>query len=183
MIDPDEGAWIAVYGDSLTRGVFFDMVASLNGSSTTSGPTVPSHPGHSANYSEGCFLMERRPPQGRLKCGAFVYQIRLSSDAQRAGQVRRANVVSRQAGDLQLSFRLKTFVWEPSFDEVWFAELLAWPRLPSVLLLGFGMWDMQYPPANDPEAGVAAFGSALDTFLTRLQQALRMKLRELGATQ
>ena len=35
------------------------------------------HPGHSANYSEGCLLLEQRPPIGRTKCGAFGYQAAL----------------------------------------------------------------------------------------------------------
>ena len=48
----------------------------------------------------------------------------------------------------RLSYRLKTFTWEPAFDDRWLAELRSSSRLPEVLLLGFGIWDMQVPPAK-----------------------------------
>jgi len=60
--------WLAVYGDSVSRGIFFDVVDLLNTSEAgartgcASAPdyAAPPHPGHSANYSAGCQVRGRR---------------------------------------------------------------------------------------------------------------------------
>ena len=72
----------------------------------------------------------------------------------------------------RLTFRLKTFAWEPEFDEQWLRSLRRGRRLPDALLLSFGIWDMQYPPENDPEKGLVAFATALHRFLASLDKAL-----------
>ena len=133
----DDEPWLAVYGDSLTRGIFFDVASILNGSSDQ--PAVRLlHPGHAANYSDSCLLFERRPPLGRLKCGAFGFQYPLmhplaqhreghvlpDSTAYGATAVETTRAqLDRAVGRLRLSFRLKTFSWEPAFDEAWLQQL------------------------------------------------------------
>ena len=72
----------------------------------------------------------------------------------------------------RLTFRLKTFAWEPEFDEQWLRSLRRGRRLPDALLLSFGIWDMQYPPENEPNRGLAAFATALRRFLAALDKAL-----------
>jgi len=160
------------------------VVSILNGSYTAGRGPESVHPGHSANYSSGCQLYERRPPLDRLKCGAFNYEYPLGGIGTRERHVEVAgSMPTRQHPDhdiLQLSFRLKTFAWEPRFDEEWFRTLRSIPTLPTVLLLGFGVWDMQYPAGGTPEAGVDAFEDALKTFLGRLEQTLRTKLRAIA---
>lgn len=163
--------WLAVYGDSLGRGVFFDLLAALNGSN----PKVP-HRGHFANYSDECSLLEERPPTGRRKCGGFAYDVRLGKPAAQP-PVRVAPLEPpSDAGarsEARLTFRLKTFGWEPAFDEPWLEQLRHAPRLPDVLLLSFGIWDMQYPPANSSrEGGAVAFSAALGHFLETLGRSL-----------
>ena len=194
--------WLAVYGDSLTRGIFFDVVSMLNGTDPLSHRP---HPGHSANFSDGCLRFEQRPPTGRTKCGAFGYHSSLpaSSASLHPGQL----AVSRAGGPelvgmvgganpsrgilrhiaqetassgLWLSYRLKTFTWEADYDEEWLEELRTRRRLPSILLLGFGVWDMQYPPGSDPDAGLPAFRQALSTFLTRLEHTIHAVHRSIA---
>uniref|UniRef100_A0A7S0IP45 Uncharacterized protein n=1 Tax=Calcidiscus leptoporus TaxID=127549 RepID=A0A7S0IP45_9EUKA len=84
------------------------------------------HPGHSANYSLDCSLIEARPPLRRPKCGAFDFMVPLPTD--RAGMARPVMgegvmqpLPLRLASErlLRLSFRLKTFAWESEFDEPW----------------------------------------------------------------
>lgn len=195
-----ESPWLAVYGDSLSRGIFFDTVDALNGSIDAD----RMHAGHSANYSAGCTLLESRPPMHRRKCGGFIYDWYWeSTDASRRGGRHRArNFASaermrpltlaangndaaptrasgkRPASSTRLSFRLKTFSWEPAYDDAWLHALRTARRLPDALLLSFGVWDMQYPPDVDaPERGVEAFGRALRTFLDRLDAALALARR------
>jgi hypothetical protein len=189
-----EPPWIAVYGDSLARGIYFDTLEALNSSSEAALPDAsqPAHAGHGANYSHECTLMESRPPLRRQKCGGFVYDWkpsvawRHSHHARvRAGGVHAIRATppaaslsdaSPGAGETlgaRLSFRLKTFAWEPEYDGGWLAALRSGRRLPDVLLLSFGIWDMQYPPSNSSELGVGNFQAALATFLGRLEQSLR----------
>ena len=171
-----EPRWLAVYGDSLARGMFFDTVERLNGTSPLGmrgtneldGGRDSVHPGHSANYSQDCTLTERRPPLRRSKCGAFTFD----SDPSSPGRLRpvllmepndaspgaatvgvAAEVPSTAARWPQtaaplvrLSFRLKTFTWEPEFDVPWLRALRHAARMPDVLLLSFGIWDMQVRP-------------------------------------
>lgn len=189
--------WLAVYGDSLTRGVFFDVVTMLNDtSSAAAARSSPPHPGHSANYSEGCLRLERRPPINRLKCGAFAYEMPFTDPAatHRAGQLlqgpdwppprgrgaaaRLAHRGQRTLRRLRLSYRLKTFTWEPAFDSPWLAELGAGTRLPDVLLLGFGIWDMQYPPDGEPSRGLGAFARSVEAFLAVLDETVRAVQRK-----
>ena len=110
--------WFAVYGDSLTRAIFFDVATLLNGSSAGD----YTHPGHGANYSDDCTILEMRPPLRRLKCGGFEYSAPLSTggarDAYRAGRVLPSRwAVPRAERQLRMSYRLKTFTWEAAFDE------------------------------------------------------------------
>ena len=148
----------AVYGDSLTRGVFFDVATLLNSSSTGVGSDVV-HPGHGANYSDDCTIFETRPPLRRLKCGGFEYAAPLTQDdLHRTGRVvtpeRLAGAGLGRMRQLRMTYRLKTFTWEEEFDTPWLESLRHAPRLPDVLLLGFGVWDMQYPPGGDVVAGI-----------------------------
>ena len=150
--------WFAVYGDSLTRGVFFDVATLLNSSSTGVGSDVV-HPGHGANYSDDCTIFETRPPLRRLKCGGFEYAAPLTQDdLHRTGRVvtpeRLAGAGLGRMRQLRMTYRLKTFTWEEEFDTPWLESLRHAPRLPDVLLLGFGVWDMQYPPDGDVVAGI-----------------------------
>ena len=169
-----EMPWLAVYGDSLARGIFFDTVELFNTSTSAMQPaSPPQHPGHAANYSSNCTLIERRPPLRRPKCGAFAF------DASGHGTVHAAVLAATPSdawpasSDLRLSFRLKTHTWEPEFDRPWLASLRHARRLPDVLLLSCGIWDMQYPPENDPSQGAAAFVTALRRFLVALDGAMR----------
>ena len=149
--------WFAVYGDSLTRGVFFDVATLLNSSAGVGSDVV--HPGHGANYSDDCTIFETRPPLRRLKCGGFEYATPLTQDdSHRTGRVvtpqRLAGTGLGRTRQLHMTFRLKTFTWEEEFDTPWLESLRHAPRLPDVLLLGFGVWDMQYPPSGDVAAGI-----------------------------
>lgn len=150
--------WFAVYGDSLARGVFFDVATLLNSSGTGAASGVV-HPGHGANYSDDCTILETRPPLRRLKCGGFEYAAPLThDDSHRAGRVvtpeRLAGTGLGSTRQLRMTYRLKTFAWEEEFDAPWLESLRHAPRLPDVLLLGFGVWDMQYPPGRDVSAGI-----------------------------
>ena len=169
--------WLAVYGDSLGRGVFFDLLSALNGSSSGA-----PHPGHFANYSAGCTLEEERPPTLRRKCGGFAYDVSLGSGPPLRPAPLAPPTDPPGGGGAprlaRLTFRLKTFSWEPAFDEAWLRQLRQAARLPDVLLLSFGIWDMQYPPgAAAGEAGAAAFSEALGRFLAALERALHRRNR------
>lgn len=144
------------------------------------------HPGHSANYSHDCTILEKRPPGYRSKCGGFVVDWVAGSQegAARAAQPAPGGndacptVVVRTATGMashmaRLSFRLKTFTWERPFDEPWLHALRRARRAPDALLLSFGIWDMQYPPADHPERGLQAFGVAVRRFLEHLGRSLR----------
>ena len=184
-----EPPWVAVYGDSLARGIYFDTIEALNSSSDASSPAAgePAHPGHGANYTHECTILESRPPLRRQKCGGFAYdwepdaRWRHSRRKVRAGGVHAAHppptgddVSSPEVGgSARLSFRLKTFTWEPEYDVPWLGALKQARRLPDVLLLSFGIWDMQYPPAEDPELGVLAFQKAFAKFLAALERSLQ----------
>ena len=50
----DNLPWLAVYGDSLSRGIFFDTIEALNGSDAARHRSDKLHPGHNANYSDDC---------------------------------------------------------------------------------------------------------------------------------
>ena len=166
--------WLAVYGDSLSRGVFFDTVAAFNNSAWTNPAVV--HPGHYANYSQDCTLVESRPPTMRPKCGGFVFdgQLHGSGPVRPVKPMRPNDAAPPLDGHLlRFSFRLKTFTWEPDFDLPWLDALRRARRLPDVLLLSSGIWDMQYPPDNDPQRGALAFLAALRKFLDALDDALR----------
>eukprot|EP00965_Chrysotila_dentata_P061779 2046132-Pleurochrysis_carterae.AAC.1 len=105
---------------------------------------MQAHPGHSANYSVACALIEERPPLRRPKCGAFEYAVPIGSTTpgrlkpllsaqsrfQPASLLALPAQLEAQAGQgvswseenermLRLSFRLKSFTWEPDFDEPW----------------------------------------------------------------
>ena len=74
------------------------------------------HPGHSANYSTNCTLMDSRPPTRRPKCGGFDLVV---PDSDEPGSIRSLpsaaaplSTVPLLSTDLRLSFRLKTFAWE-----------------------------------------------------------------------
>ena len=171
---PRRVPWIAFYGDSLARGIFFDTVALLNGSSVN-GSTL--HPGHSANYSWECCVMQRRPPLRRLKCAGFTYDAPMQgSSFVRVPLLTDVNdpsaVDTDGLGMARLSFRLKTFTWEPEFDDIWLRNVQSLQRLPDVLVISSGIWDMQYPPDGIPDRGANEFVRALRYFLTRLRKAL-----------
>lgn len=174
-----EPLWLAVYGDSLARGVFFDTVALFNSTGQQFDGSAL-HPGHSANYSRDCTLVEARPPSGRKKCGGFAFDS-VRASAARANAVHpmalvNPNDASPPSGAAsiaaRLSFRLKTFMWEPAFDRPWLEALRRARRLPDVLLLSAGIWDMQYPPTDDPGRGAAAFVDSLRRFLAALDEAV-----------
>lgn len=193
---PDDGEppWLAVYGDSLSRAVFFDTVEALNGSAATAPDQV--HPGHQANYSVDCTVLEARPPTRRPKCGGFAFDWWWPPTGAAASNGRAAAVAAGQrvgpvrlpgggddtspalvgpaatAASARLSFRLKTFGWEPEYDDAWLRALRRAPRLPDALLLSFGIWDMQYPPEDAPARGREAFAGALRRFLAALERAL-----------
>jgi len=184
---PTVDPWLAVYGDSLTRGVFFDVATLLNTSSSGAGDQLDgyahTHPGHGANYSEDCTILETRPPLRRLKCGGFEYSAPLftggARDTYRTGRVVPWRLAGARAErQLRMSYRLKTFTWEEAFDEPWLDWLQRLPRLPDVLLMGFGVWDMQYPagiPAGhagpgDIAAGIEAFNRSLHKFTAALRR-------------
>jgi hypothetical protein len=171
--------WFAVYGDSITRGLYFDLLQLLNG--TASALVGPPHPGHSANHSVACARFEARPPTNRSKCAAFEYSAPLDDSAGHVlpllhGQPRPL------ASPLRLSFQLKTFGWEPRFDRAWLAALRREPRPPDLLLLGFGLWDMQYPPGDNPAAGLVAFHTAVLRFLEELRRVLPASAWRVGGT-
>jgi len=177
---PDEPPWLAVYGDSLARGIFFDSVALFNGTQKDA-----PHPGHSANYSLDCALVEARPPLQRRKCGAFAFDGFLPTAGGgpvRVAHLNDANDASPAVGAaidiVRLSFRLKTFTWEPAFDEPWLASLRRMRRLPDVLLLSSGIWDMQYPKEGGVELGANGFVG--DETLGR-EGTKRVWSQELGA--
>jgi hypothetical protein len=142
------------------------------------------HPGHFANYSEGCGHFEARPPTRRRKCGAFtfdasfgsprVHPVKLAADPNNASP-RYGSSLAQGHTDAaaRLSYRLKTFTSEPEFDRPWLEALQTASRLPDVLLLSAGIWDMQYPPGEDATRGARAFKHALRHFLTALDGALR----------
>jgi hypothetical protein len=86
--------WFAVYGDSLTRAIFFDVATLLNGSSAGD----YTHPGHGANYSDDCTILEMRPPLRRLKCGGFELTAPLpEGGGYRPGRVRPSRWASTTA--------------------------------------------------------------------------------------
>ena len=180
--------WIAVYGDSLSRGMFFDTVQALNSSAQdlrlrqmrtqgtvqTTRRTVRTmnHDRQPIGSSVApfCFdyLRSPTPPLARVPrpfppandaCPAPSAALEGSSVAAR------------------LSFRLKTFTWEPAYDEPWLAAFAAARRLPDVVLLSFGIWDMQYPPHDDPWRGLDAFRTALHTFSASLEHTLQQYRR------
>ena len=180
--DDSEPPWLAMYGDSLSRGIFFDTITLLNRSGDSDGETRPTH---RTNFSVDCTVIEARPPSRRRKCGGYVYDWRqpLGVVHNTRGCERRASLphlrtgrdhgvrlaagaaaCSSGSGDdnasvptvgshAWLSFRLKTFVWEPEYDEPWLQSMRAAPRLPDALLLSFGIWDMQYPPDRNAAKG------------------------------
>jgi hypothetical protein len=80
-----------------------------------------------------------------------------------------------------LSYRLKTFAWEEDFDRPWLSSLRQAQRLPDVIVLSFGLWDMQYPPAGAAPGGVSAFNSSLWTFLGELHRAIDDARRRIDA--
>ena len=186
-LSPRRDPRIIAYGDSVTRGVFFNLVELLN---STDPLTTRIHAGHSANYSLGCARVQTRPPLNRSKCAAFDYTMPL--DAGAGGAVvplaqadgRRSHppsgadgelllsAPSSRRGELQLSFSLKTFGWEPAFDEDWLRALRRARRRPDAIVVGFGLWDMLYPPANDPARSVDHFRAALARFARELRAAL-----------
>ncbi|OLQ10129.1 hypothetical protein AK812_SmicGene6176 [Symbiodinium microadriaticum] len=85
-------------------GVFFDLVSLLNGSADTI------HPGHSANYTENCVSLERRPPTNREKCGGFDFI--LPAAVVGPGRIQAAALLLPAApGDLRLSYRLVVGAW------------------------------------------------------------------------
>lgn len=181
-MDDGDSTWFAVYGDSLSRGMFFDTVAALNGSTSPSLDKV--HEGHNANYSVDCTIWDTRPPLRRPKCGGFAFDwssARGQAARVRAVQPANGNDASppwqQRSVDAQptvrLSFRLKTFAWEAQYDEPWLNALRTARRLPDALLLSFGIWDMQYPPGNEPVKGVDAFVINLRHFMSALERALR----------
>ena len=144
---PTADPWLAVYGDSLTRGVFFDVATLLNSSSSGTGDQLDgyahTHPGHGANYSDDCTIFETRPPLRRLKCGGFEYSAPLSTggarDAYRTGRVVPSRwAVPRAERQLRMSYRLKTFTWEAAFDEPYLEWLRRSLRLPG-LVVGPGL--------------------------------------------
>ena len=174
-------AWLAVYGDSLARGVFFDTVEALNYSEAAAAVRLRSapssvHMGHFANYSTDCAIVESRPPLRRPKCGGFAFDwwpdptARTGAAAVRAVASALPSTAARKRP--HLSFRLKTFTWEPEFDRSWLRAIRRARVLPDALLLSFGIWDMQYPPDNEPGRGVDAFRSALRNFLSAFEAAL-----------
>lgn len=204
--------WLAVYGDSVARGIFFDLVELFN--TTDAAPRhgcaffpsgAPAHPGHSANFSDGCQVVDRRPPSYRPKCGAFelitarsLHSPRRLTDRMsdpRLGQqpvtLLPANTVAPFAPlsehamgrRLRLSYRLKTFAWEESMDRNWLDALRRSPRLPDVIVLSFGLWDMQYPPPRASLGGATAFNASLWTFLEELHQALLDARQQLDQVQ
>ena len=213
------------------RARFLDVASLVNRSTLDDVPPAV-HPGHSANYSTGCLLFQRRPPTLRSKCAAFELSLPsprhdqavsrqstrslLAESVGRAGQAA-ATLATRpraqsagparaasEGGDddasfagvgpalggnggndggggggggrrrrrLRLSFRLKTFAWEAAYDGPWLAELRSAARRPDVLVLGFGIWDMQYPPRDDLAHSPAAFNASLRRFVRRLGDAL-----------
>ena len=189
----DNLPWLAVYGDSLSRGIFFDTIEALNGSDAARHRSDKLHPGHNANYSDDCTILESRPPLNRKKCGGFAFDFRWPAHPNYPPPIRAAVLETadeRSTGysthpdaltiGARLSFRLKTFSWEPDYDEAWLSALSRSPRLPDALLLSFGIWDMQYPPgysAGNPEAiagsnSLEAFESALKRFLAALERVI-----------
>ena len=173
-----EAPWISVYGDSLSRGMLFDTLEALNESSSPVREHL--HPGHGANYSEGCTIWENRPPLERRKCGGFAFD--WVKDSGREPRVRAVHTGTNRDNDMsppvksalnaRLSFRLKTFAWEPQFDEPWLQALRNSRRLPDAILFSFGIWDMQYPPENSYSKGLVAFSANLRRFLGELERAL-----------
>ena len=75
-LSPRRDPRIIAYGDSVTRGVFFNLVELLN---STDPYTTRIHAGHSANYSLGCARVQRRG-QGR----AFWRRVAFRSGAEEA---------------------------------------------------------------------------------------------------
>eukprot|EP00929_Paragymnodinium_shiwhaense_P078246 TRINITY_DN40521_c0_g1_i3.p1 TRINITY_DN40521_c0_g1~~TRINITY_DN40521_c0_g1_i3.p1 ORF type:complete len:339 (+),score=17.83 TRINITY_DN40521_c0_g1_i3:161-1177(+) len=173
-----EAPWLAVYGDSLSRGLYFDLLTLLNSSAACACNGTQPHPGHGANFSGGCTLFERRPPIPRLKCGGFAHSVPLESAT--CDVVAQAGCVTAwsdheppsQAAVAYLSFRLKTFMWTSPFDEEWLAQLRASTRLPDVLLLSSGLWDMQYPANDSVEDGIGSFNATMYRFLSELRAAI-----------
>ena len=170
---PTADPWLAVYGDSLTRGVFFDVATLLNASSSGTGDQLDgyahAHPGHGANYSDDCTIFETRPPLRRLKCGGFEYSAPLSTggarDAYRAGRVLPSRwAVPRAERQLRMSYRLKTFTWEAAFDEPYLEWLRRSLRLPGVGVARGLARQPSAPPSHPlprqaaPAAGRAAAG-------------------------
>ena len=167
----DPQPWFVVYGDSVSRGLFFDIAELIEASPggragcAALGSGQP-HPGHSANYSDNCVLFERRPPTLRSKCAAFEFVAALPSRRRRrlhrvsalrslafvqpnatAGPYRPLSPPPRKRGEvMRLGFRLKAFAWEAGFDEPWLRALAdEAAALPDAIVLSFGLWDMQYP--------------------------------------
>ncbi len=192
--DSGDPPWLAVYGDSLARGLFFDLIAPLNGSG---GQWDPPHAGHFANYSVDCRLTESRPPTRRPKCGGFAFDVQLDPRS-RPPLVQPAPLgapvgAGGRAETARLTYRLKTFTWEAEFDAPWLRELERSSRLPDVLVLSFGIWDMQYPPdvleaaqpaeaaAGPSSRGADAFVAALRRFLSSLRRALDAARRRGGS--
>mmetsp|Transcript_7423 Transcript_7423/g.23690 ORF Transcript_7423/g.23690 Transcript_7423/m.23690 type:complete len:364 (+) Transcript_7423:36-1127(+) len=205
--------WFVVYGDSVSRGLFFDIAELIEASPggragcAALGSGQP-HPGHSANYSDNCVLFESRPPTLRSKCAAFEFVAALPSRRRRrlhrvsalrslafvqpnatAGPYRPLGPPPRKRGEvMRLGFRLKAFAWEAGFDEPWLHALAdEAAALPDAIVLSFGLWDMQYPQQAGSSSGAsvaeraAAFAAALQTFLSRLGDAIDAALARLSA--
>mmetsp|Transcript_36302 Transcript_36302/g.59436 ORF Transcript_36302/g.59436 Transcript_36302/m.59436 type:complete len:239 (+) Transcript_36302:222-938(+) len=141
---------------------FFDVISLLNGTENIT------HPGHSANFSAHCTILEKRPPTNRTKCGGFDYVVLAQGGVYPADSLHHTG--SRH---LRLTFRLKTFTSDPAFDTP-SLQALANSQPPSILLMSFGLWDMQYPQGS-PEEGLRNFHQHLGAFLDTLQHAFPVK--------
>ena len=182
----EEEPWLFVHGDSTARALYFDLATLLN-RSVHAVLADEVHPGHAANFSTNCARMESRPPLHRRKCSAFELSAPLptvrtpyaagalaagtlaTAEASRSdGRIKRRLLKQVHARRLRLSFRLKAFGWESDLDERILSELEQSPRLPDALIVGFGLWDMQYPPGFDPpSSGTPMLGAASAAALRR----------------
>lgn len=174
---------IAFVGDSVVRGIYFDVVALLNGSRPLALRAAP-HPGHNASYDADCLQFKSRGAYNLSRCVLWDHAICGERRKAMAGAVRplpglepfavagspapcgavRPRAVQPSTCRTRLTFFNKAFAADPCVDASIMAVLSKGPAPPAVLVLGLGLWDMLY--TKRPKA----FAEGLRAFLLAVRR-------------